>query len=105
MVTLRELVFQFSGFLTTRETPITLSGKHDAAPMAKLTDDWCNDQDLDNHVVMTLAEHTVIQEELAQLNALKAAGVDNWEGYDEATRMIAELKHVANTDIEGNPRT
>lgn len=41
-------------------------------------------------VTVDAAEWEEIQEKLTWLECLERAGVDNWEGYDEAREMFAD---------------
>ena len=41
-------------------------------------------------VTIAVEEHEELLEDQRKLLALEGAGVDNWEGYDEAMRMLKE---------------
>jgi hypothetical protein len=41
-------------------------------------------------VALTLREYADIQARLSLLDALEAAGVDNWEGYSYARELMSE---------------
>lgn len=43
-----------------------------------------------DNIVLTLDDWKKIQERLAWLDALEEAGVDNWEGGEEAARIYRE---------------
>jgi hypothetical protein len=44
----------------------------------------------DPHVILTSREFDDMQERLRWLDALEAAGVDNWEGYSHAREILGE---------------
>lgn len=46
-------------------------------------------------VTISLAEYEELLESDAMLNALTAAGVDNWDGYDEAISIYDEYNNSA----------
>lgn len=45
-------------------------------------------------VSVALEEWAALQEDSRVLSALRAAGVDNWEGYDVAMQELAEEEGV-----------
>jgi hypothetical protein len=44
------------------------------------------------NITITIEEWHDLRESSEKLKALVAAGVDNWEGYDEAMRILYEEK-------------
>ena len=48
--------------------------------------------DDDTKVVIDRKEYESLLEDSVWLSALKSAGVDNWEGYDEAHIILKEMK-------------
>jgi hypothetical protein len=49
-------------------------------------------------VSVALEEWAALQEDSRVLSALRAAGVDNWEGYDVAMQELAEEERVNDDD-------
>lgn len=47
------------------------------------------------HVSVSLEEWASLQEDSRVLSALRAAGVDNWEGYDHAMEILREEEREA----------
>jgi len=45
---------------------------------------------MEKTITITLEEYNRLVEDSEFLNALEAAGVDNWEGYDEACCAVDE---------------
>ncbi len=43
-------------------------------------------------VFLPITELSEMQDDLEVLHALRAAGVDNWQGYDEAQTILRELR-------------
>lgn len=54
--------------------------------------------DTDNLIVVTQKEYDDLCERVAWLGCLEEAGVDNWEGYEEARRIWYELYEEGNDD-------
>ena len=48
----------------------------------------------DNNIIVTVKEYLELLECAKKLEALESAGVDNWEGYDEAMRIMHEGEEV-----------
>ena len=44
-------------------------------------------------ITITRAEYDQLCKEAEWLGYLEAAGVDNWQGYDEAMTILAEMKN------------
>lgn len=44
-------------------------------------------------VTITVKEYESLQKDLQWLNALECAGVDNWEGYEEAISILEEWEN------------
>jgi hypothetical protein len=58
-------------------------------------------------VSVSLEEWSGLQAAANKLAALEAAGVDNWEGYDEAMRTLHEEELISEKEAEdggGSPR-
>ncbi len=45
---------------------------------------------MEETITITLKEYEELREATRTLNALEAAGVDNWDGYDEALSLMEE---------------
>jgi hypothetical protein len=47
-------------------------------------------------VVISEKEYEALKKDSIFLNALEACGVDNWEGYGEAYKMVHEKDEICN---------
>lgn len=61
----------------------------------KIVDDYIAElkkkiSDLEAQLLQQNAQMEKYDEDIAFLECLRAAGVDNWEGYDEAQKMMRE---------------
>jgi len=45
---------------------------------------------MSEHITITMEEYEELIEDQEFLHCLRAAGVDNWDGYDEAIKMFQE---------------
>lgn len=51
---------------------------------------------LEPTVTITVKEYESLQRDLQWLNAIECAGVDNWEGYEEAMNILEEWENEEN---------
>lgn len=63
-----------------------------------MTKFFINPSSEDGKVVLSTADWETIRDELEFLEALKAVGVDNWEGYSEALKFYDEVKEEDTND-------
>lgn len=49
----------------------------------------------DETITIPMADYQSMVDRLEWLDCLEAAGVDNWQGYDEAQRMYQEIREAA----------
>jgi len=47
---------------------------------------------MEETVTISKKEYESLLEDSEKLSALEAAGVDNWEGYDDAMEMMQEME-------------
>lgn len=53
-------------------------------------------------VSVSLEEWAALQEDSRVLSALRAAGVDQWSGYDHAQQILQREEERATEDVEGS---
>ena len=51
---------------------------------------------MEETITISIKEYNSLQEDSQKLMALEAAGVDNWQGYDDAMVILDEMKSNEN---------
>jgi len=68
--------------------------------LSDLSDGPFNDVNTDEFISVKLQELNRLHMRDARLSKLEAAGVDNWEGYDEATKIVIDDDELTMEDPE-----
>ena len=112
-ITPTDALFGFMGWLTSREEPVTLSSRHDAAIAADLVVEFCKDRDLDENCSEHYPDNincppaTIKKEEAMRKKKLfknivfyiaQQGEVGHWIGCEDR-RHLRKLTNFTNDDV------